>query len=62
MAEEISVEEAAFSRANRQLHLKCHAFGCTNDRIPATDNVVPSPEFFRPDQGSRGLTRSQQFQ
>ena len=41
---------------------KCHAFGRVNVWIPYVDSVRPIPEWPVPDHGSRGLTRSQQFQ
>ena len=41
---------------------RCHAFGRVNVWIPYVDSVSPMPECLSPDHGSRGLTRSQQFQ
>ena len=42
--------------------LKWYALGCTNALMPWEESVEPSPEFLRPDQGTLGLTLSQQFQ
>jgi hypothetical protein len=41
---------------------RCHAFGRVNVWMPIVDSVSPMPECLTPDHGSRGLTRSQQFQ
>ena len=41
---------------------RCHAFGRVNVWMPYVDSVRPMPECLTPDHGSRGLTRSQQFQ
>ena len=41
---------------------RCHALGRVNVWMPIVDSVRPMPEFFIPDHGNRGLTRSQQFQ
>ncbi len=51
-------------RDRRAFHadLRCQAFGRVNVWMPYVDSVSPMPECLTPDQGSRGLTRSQQFQ
>jgi hypothetical protein len=41
---------------------KCQAFGRVKVWMPYVDKVSPMPEWPTPDQGSLGLTRSQQFQ
>jgi methylenetetrahydrofolate dehydrogenase (NADP+)/methenyltetrahydrofolate cyclohydrolase len=41
---------------------RCQAFGRVNAWIPYVESVSPMPECLTPDQGRRGLTRSQQFQ
>ncbi len=54
-------EQAMGSSAPHALR-KCHAFGRVNVWMPYVDSVRPIPECLTPDHGSRGLTRSQQFQ
>ena len=41
---------------------RCQALGRVKVWIPCADKVSPKPDSPTPDQGSRGLTRSQQFQ
>ncbi len=41
---------------------RCQAFGRVNVWMPYVESVRPMPECPTPDHGSRGLTRSQQFQ